>query len=1017
VKPVVPRLLALMLGSRAPISLPLALFGAAAFTILAGASFNIQDQKAETVLLALLAGVLAFGAGVAWQYWKYAAGAGVIAILIQVLAHHFQLGDRSLHINLAGLAALGLGGMLFTIGYQKVTADIHGRVRDLENLNARLEEQHRIFLAATEDPAMQSGTVAELARNTARQTSSTICCYFLAGPDGTSFVPQEGVGLEALRPQAVDRRRRASDPLVEAVESNTEFVTTDVQQLAALFSYMPHDLNLETALVVPIRVGDAIGGFVLIANKPGGYSLDDRRLATTLAMRAGAHLATTHAVALSKQETQRYALLNDLVKSASGLSFEEVLALVLDKGRTLVRYDHARVALFGAGDTYTMTDGSAVPVPIGSSALATVSQGQTVIRKAVTPADGLFSGLEPPEGNPVAEALVPIRGKQGVLGAICLGRRQANSFNQSEIPTLDELGTMAGIAVENSHMLEKATGQASKLDTAINALGEMAHSLTSVTEGAAVLERKTLESSARLYGVSYAMLTRAVADGKHRISDAIGFGEVAGGEIQNGQGVVGAVMLSGQPVLITDLSSSWDVQDPNLGNNQIRGALSVPMFEGKKLWGTLSVFDTNARAWTDDDMRVLTTLANESVVAVKNAELYDNSKRMIWELSNLHEGLKAVTSTLELDDVLEIVLGWAGKAAEAQIGCIALLDDETHALTLSGAYGTDRVTAQRLALEMGADICDEVLHERKPVMEAMDDAQSGSGALNPRAVLCVPILLREQPTGVLFLAKYQAGQVFTEDHLRLVTALGAQAAISIDNAKLFKSREEVTIAALKALAKAVDARDPYTAGHSDRVTRYSLVIAKQMDYAPDDAEAWRRLEQGGLLHDIGKIGVPDAVLSKPGKLTTEEFDLMKKHPVIGYEILENLKMLTDELVIVRSHHERADAKGYPDRKKVDELPIYAWIVSAADAMDAMTSDRPYRKGMSMEVALSEIAKGAGTHFHPEVAQAVLAAAKSGALSVAAQESMFKDAPVVGAFENPLSTPTATPTLPPVARKA
>src|SRR2546423_12252697 len=213
VKPVVPRLLAPMLASRARISLPLALFGTAAFTILAGASFNIQDQKAETALFALLAGVLAFGAGVAWRYWKYAAGAGVLAIAIQLLAHHFQF-NRSLQINLAGLAALGLGGMLFTIGYQKVTADIHNRVRDLERLNARLEEQHRIFLAATEDPALHSGSVAELAQNTARQTSSTICCYFLAGPDGTSFVPQEGVGLDALRPQPVDRRRRSSDPLL-----------------------------------------------------------------------------------------------------------------------------------------------------------------------------------------------------------------------------------------------------------------------------------------------------------------------------------------------------------------------------------------------------------------------------------------------------------------------------------------------------------------------------------------------------------------------------------------------------------------------------------------------------------------------------------------------------------------------------------------------------------------------------------------------------------------------------------
>ena len=1000
-----------MLGTRAQISLPLALFGAAAFTILAGASFNIQGQTADAAIFALLAGVLAFGAGVAWRYWKYAAGAGAIAVVVEALTHHFHF-DRYFFINLAGLAALGVGGMLFTLGYQKMTEQIRQRVVDLEALNARLEEQHRIFLAATEDPTLHSASVAELAANTARQTSSAICCYYLAGPDGSTFVPQEGVGLEGVRPQAVDRRRRAGDPLLDAIEKNQDFATSDPQQLGALFSYVPNDFTQESALVAPIRVGDAIGGFVLLANKPGGYGPDDHRLAGTLAMRAGAHLASTHAVALSKAETQRYALLNELVKQASGLSFDEVILLVLDKGRTLVHYDSARVALFGSGETYTMTDGSAVPVPIGSSALTNVVQGQTVIRKSATQADGLFSGLEPPEGNAVAEALIPIRGKQGVLGAVCLGRRQANSFTERELPTLDELGTMAGIAVENSHMLEKATGQASKLDTAINALGEMAHSLTTVTEGAAVLEHKTLESATRLYGVSHAMLTRTVAEGKHRISDAIGFGEVSGAEIQNGQGVVGAVMLSCQPVMITDLSSSWEVQDPNLANNHIRGAMCVPMFEDSKLWGTLSVFDTNARGWSEDDVRVLTTLANESVVAVKNAELYDASKRMIWELSNLHEGLKAVTSTLELDDVLEIVLGWAGKAAEAQIGCIALLDDEKKSLTLASSYGTDPVTAKRLALEMGADICSEVIYERQPVLEQMDDAQSGSGPLNPRAVLCVPILLREEPTGVLFLAKYQAGHFFTEDHRRLVTALAAQAAISIDNAKLFKSREEVTIAALKALAKAVDARDPYTAGHSDRVTQYSLVIARQMNYAPDDAEAWRRLEQGGLLHDIGKIGVPDAVLSKPGKLTAEEFDLMKKHPVIGWEILHDLKMLTNELVIVRSHHERADGKGYPDRKKQDELPIYAWIVSAADAVDAMTSDRPYRKGMSIEVALSEISKGAGTHFHPAVAQAVVEAARSGALSVAPQESLFKDAPVVGAFENPIAQ-----SLPPLAREA
>src|SRR6202040_1234945 len=198
------------------------------------------------------------------------------------------------------------------------------------------------------------------------------------------------------------------------------------------------------------------------------------------------------------------------------------------------------------------------------------------------------------------------------------------------------------------------------------------------------------------------------------------------------------------------------------------------------------------------------------------------------------------------------------------------------------------------------------------------------------------------------------------------------------------------------------ARDPYTSGHSERVTEYAKMIARQMKYAPKDAGAWLRLERGGRLHDIGKIGVPDAVLQKPGKLTDEEFAQMKEHPLVGFNILSGLKMLTDELVIVRSHHERYDGKGYPDRKKGGDLPMFAWIVSAADAIDAMTSDRPYRKGMSLDVAIAQVREGAGTHFHPDVAEAVMDAAQSGSLKIIPQLSHYRDAPAVGAFENPTS---------------
>jgi HD-GYP domain-containing protein (c-di-GMP phosphodiesterase class II) len=307
-----------------------------------------------------------------------------------------------------------------------------------------------------------------------------------------------------------------------------------------------------------------------------------------------------------------------------------------------------------------------------------------------------------------------------------------------------------------------------------------------------------------------------------------------------------------------------------------------------------------------------------------------------------------------------------------------------------------------LALGLGGDICREVMKSGEPVMEAMEQEDSKDSPLHPRAVLCVPITLRKKPLGVLFLANYQVGHAFTPDHRNLVTELATQAAVAIDNARLFKDREEVMLAALEALANAVDARDPYTAGHSERVTQYALMIARQMHYSPHDQQAWVRLERGGRMHDIGKIGVPDAILQKTGKLTEEEFAKMRDHTTVGFNILSSLRMLTDELVIVRSHHERFDGKGYPDRKKGDELPIFAWIVGAADAIDAMTSDRPYRRGMPLHVAVDQVRAGAGTHFHPDVVEAVLDAVQSGSMKLIPQVSLYKDAPVMGAFENPVS---------------
>ncbi|HET7421584.1 MAG TPA: GAF domain-containing protein [Candidatus Dormibacteraeota bacterium] len=954
-----------------------------ALLILVGASLVASGPVGWATLLAALGGVLALGAGAVYRSWRLSVPTGAVAIIFILVLAQFNSEQADLLLQLAGLAMLGAGGALGGVLYRDMSSTIERQAGDLR-------QKHRAFLAATSDVGADLGG---LTASIASQLGADFACLYLASGDARQFVPQPpGVGLERLHPTPVSRQGNGSGPLLTSIESGKTYAGEGNGALKDLFHYLPDDLHVRGALAVPMPVGDHVGGFILLGSKAAGFTEDDRRLAATLALRAGVQLASAHAVAVSQKESARYSLMNGLVKEAAGKTMEEVLELVVERGKEVIRYDAGRGVIFGA-------DGSdALDEP-----LARVRNGETVLRNAVTEEQHTFSGLRlATHAVTVNEALTPIRAKTGVIGALCLGRRGTSSFSQHDLVSLEELGSMAGVALENSRLLQAVSGQASRLDVALDALGEVSAALTTVTEGPRVLERKILEMAVRITDATAGLLTRRTDEGRQSVIMTLGFPDgVEGMELQNGQGIVGAVMLSMRATAVGDIDASSDLRTPpDLHAYGLVSAVCTPMLEEGQLWGTLSVFDGKKRDWTADDQRVLATLGNQGVVAIRNAELYEKNERIIWELRNLQEALQAATSTLDLNQVLQQLLAGAAKASSAQIGCLAL-EDPSGKLVLKGGFGTDHVTAERLALGLGGEICGEVMSTGEAVMDAMSTQSSADSPLNPRAVLCVPIKLRGKPLGVVFLANYQVGHTFTADHRNLVTELATQAAVPIDNARLFKDREEVILQSLVALANASDANDPYTAGHSERVTQYSLMIARQMRYAPQDPAAWTRLERGGRLHDIGKIGVPDAVLQKAGKLTDTEFDQMKSHTTIGFNILSGLHMLSDELVIVRSHHERYDGNGYPDRKKGDELPMFAWIVSAADAIDAMTSDRPYRKGMSLDVAVGEVRAGAGTHFHPDVAEAVLDAVANGTLKLIPQRSLHPDAPRIGAFENPV----------------
>jgi GAF domain-containing protein len=973
----------------AALGLRFGLSAASAALLLVGASLNGSGRLGWATAPAGVAAALALGAGVVYRNRRLSIPLAAAAAIFSVLIAQFNPRQGDLLLQLLGLA------LLFGAGAVGGTT-VHRFLDTIDRQSRDLQLKQRAFLAATSDleEARPAADVATLTANIARQLDADLACCYFASADQSQFVPQSpGVGLEGLHLGVLSRRQNGTGPLLAAIESGQTYTAGGNGALKELFNYVPEELHLESAMAVPMPIGERIGGFVLLGSNRARFSDDDRRLATTLTLRAGAQLASEHAVALSQRESARYSLMNELVKEAAGKTMQETLDLVLDRGKEIIRYDAGRAVLFHSEDGET----DAI-----DESLVRVRNGETVLRNAVTEQQPTFSGLRlATHAVTVNEALTPIRGKTGVLGALCLGRRGTSSFSQHDIAALDELGSMAGVAIENSRILQVVTGQASRLDTALDALGEVSQALTTVTQGPSVLETKTLETAVRVTAGTAGLLTRTTEAGHQAVIMSVGLpdGALDGIEFQNGQGLVGAVMLSLRPLAVADFDTSPDLRTPpDLHAFRLQAAICTPMLEDGHLWGTLSVFDSKKREWTTDDQRVLATLGNQGVVAVRNAELYEKNERSIWELRSLQEALQAATSTLDLNQVLQQVLAGAAKASSAQIGCLAL--EDSGKLILKGGFGTDHATAERLALGIGGEICRRVMETDEPVMESMEHPSAADSPLDPRAVLCVPITLRGKPLGVVFLANYQADHAFTSDHRNLVSELATQAAVVIDNARLFKDREEVILASLEALANAVDARDPYTAGHSERVTQYALMIARQMHFSPADQGAWVRLERGGRLHDIGKIGVPDAILQKTGKLTEAEFEKMKSHTVVGFNILSGLRMLTDELVIVRSHHERFDGKGYPDRKRGDELPMFAWVVSAADAIDAMTSDRPYRRGMPLQAAVDQIRAGAGTHFHPDVAEAVLDAVQSGALTLIPQTSMHPGAPRIGAFENP-----------------
>jgi HD-GYP domain-containing protein (c-di-GMP phosphodiesterase class II) len=328
------------------------------------------------------------------------------------------------------------------------------------------------------------------------------------------------------------------------------------------------------------------------------------------------------------------------------------------------------------------------------------------------------------------------------------------------------------------------------------------------------------------------------------------------------------------------------------------------------------------------------------------------------------------------DELLHSILNDAVSTLDAQRGAIVLADSPSGPLRLRalatghGQVGSRTSFSQNLAQRSFARgesiLCCSV--EEDPELAGARSIAEGTMA----SVLCVLLRTPRKRLGVLHLDRGPLQKPFTKDDLHLADALAANVSAGIESAQLLRKQRELFYNTITVLAQTVEFRDNYTGNHTQRVTEYSLLLAdalkEELAITPEERH-W--IQIGTPLHDIGKIGIDDAILRKPGRLTEEEFEIMKTHTTKGAKILEQVPDLAPVIPIVRSHHERWDGGGYPDGLVGERISKLARIVAVADAFDAMTSDRPYRPGMPADRAFAEVERMRGRQFDPRCAAAFL----------------------------------------------
>jgi len=452
------------------------------------------------------------------------------------------------------------------------------------------------------------------------------------------------------------------------------------------------------------------------------------------------------------------------------------------------------------------------------------------------------------------------------------------------------------------------------------------------------------------------------------------------------EGVVGWVARTGDAYVAGDPEGrkKWGKDYAFLSMESLRNIVAVPIKTNGKIAGVIEVIHTGRDRdhFSGRDVDILSSLANHISIILDKGRMILELDNRLRQFSTLYEVGSLLVSSLDQKAVRKMTLETMTRLMNAEAGSLLLLDEKSGELYFEVALGEKGEKVKEIRLKRGEGIAGWVAEHGTPLV--IDDVTSDprfQGRVDKctdfitKSMACVPIKIKDKVVGVLQAINKVDGR-FTEDEIDLFQLFSNEVAIALDNARLYGELRQTFFTTAGALAEAIEKRDPYTGGHTKRVLKYSTAIAEQLNLQPREMET---LKLSAVLHDIGKIGVEDKILRKSDKLDADEMSAMNRHPKLGAEIVGHIKQLKDVIPAMLYHHERVDGKGYPDGLAGDAIPLTARIIAVADTYDAMTTTRPYRKGLKPEVAIDEIKGEVGKQFDGDVVAAFTAAFESGSL--------------------------------------